>query len=108
MKQLIITLLLFSVAIAVSPGRLEGSSYTYRVQRAIVDETMKISRDYRLKKKLKNLEAALRIEAARQQATRLAQAQDITPARSRLSAGAVASGFQANAATIASATAGSS
>ncbi len=105
MKQLLITLLIFSALTAAWPGRLESSSYTYRAQRAFVDETMKIARDYRLRQKLKSLEAAMHREAARQLAARLGlapgpeQAAPAPPAASR---------FQANAARLVPSAAGSS
>jgi len=61
--RLTIKILLIIVVVLMSfPTQIISGSYTYRETPAIVDETVKKTSNYRLKKKLIRLEEALEIE----------------------------------------------
>lgn len=66
MKLTIKILLLSTLALTSFPRQIISGSYTYREPVAIVDETIKKTNDYRLKRKLVRLEEALETEAVRQ------------------------------------------
>lgn len=78
MKLTIKILLLITLALASFPRQIISGSYTYREPVAIVDETIKKTNDYYLKRKLVRLEEALEIEVERQLSLRFREAENFS------------------------------